>query len=89
VTVSPQPYEVIQLVVRTFREFGGDVREAWDVDQTILVGGGSYRGRSYRADGLMAMWLIDVGIIQFYSAEGDMLRTVNLFERVEAQRIAA
>jgi hypothetical protein len=37
----------------------------------------------------MAMWLVEVGIVQFYDAEGNILQTVNLFEEREPQRMAA
>ena len=40
-------------------------------------------------DGLMAMWLIEVGIVQFYDADGAMLRTINLFQEVEPVKLAA
>jgi hypothetical protein len=33
--------------------------------------------------------MIDVGLVQFYDADGNMLRTVNLFEEIEPQRMAA
>jgi hypothetical protein len=37
----------------------------------------------------MAMWMIRVGILQFYDAEGDMLCTINLVRELEPQRVAA
>jgi hypothetical protein len=37
----------------------------------------------------MAMWLIEIGIVQFYDAEGEMLCTVNLREELEPQRMVA
>lgn len=33
--------------------------------------------------------LVEVGIVQFYDAEGNMLRTVNLFEELRPIPIAA
>ena len=45
--------------------------------------------RCYRAAELFAMWLIDVGVLQFYDAEGEMLHTVNLFTELQPQRAAA
>lgn len=35
------------------------------------------------------MWLIGVGIVQFYDAEGTMLRTVNLLQEQRERRMAA
>ena len=40
-------------------------------------------------DHLMAMWLADIGLIQFYDCEGNMLRTVNLFAEIAPLRMAA
>ncbi len=85
----PQPYEVRALVARTFDEFGAAPHTLFDLDETILIDDGRYMARSYKADGYMAMWLVEVGIVQFYDAEGNMLRTVNLFEELEPQRMAA
>jgi hypothetical protein len=39
-------------------------------------------------DGLMAMWLVEVGIVQFYHTEGQMLRTVNSFQRLDPMSVA-
>jgi len=38
---------------------------------------------------MFAMWLIDVGVLQFYDAGGEMLQTVNLFTELQPQRVAA
>jgi hypothetical protein len=35
------------------------------------------------------MWLVEVGIVQFYDAEGNMLATVNLFRESKSLEIAA
>ena len=88
-TVNPQPDQVRQVVVRIFAELGVEVRDLFDLHEALLVDEGRYVARSYRAHGLMAMWLINVGIVQFYDAEGDMLRTVNLLKELEPQRLAA
>ena len=86
---TPQAWEVRALVAQILEELGAMVECAADVDETILIDDGHYVARSYRADGYMAMWMVEVGILQFYDAEGEMLRTVNLFEEMEPQRMAA
>ena len=48
-----------------------------------------YVARSYRWRSYFAMWLIDVGIVQFYDDDGNMLGTVNLFAETSQQRRAA
>jgi len=87
--VSPQPYEVRQLVARTFEVLTAGDLCLEDLDESILIQDGMYMARSYRVDGLMAMWLIEVGIVQFYDADGAMLRTINLLEETEPIRAAA
>ena len=52
-------------------------------------GEGKYRGRSYRHEGLLAMWLAGVGVLQIYDAKGRMLRTINLLEEQDLLRRAA
>jgi hypothetical protein len=86
---DPLAYEVRDLVVRTFEYFDVYLDNPWDLDETILIDDGQYSARTYRIDGCMAMWLVEIGIVQFYDAEGAMLRTVNLLEELEPQRMAA
>ena len=88
-TVTPQPDQIRQLVARTFAEMGVVVTNIFDLNETIVVEEGRYRARSYRASGLMAMWLIPAGVVQFYAADGTLLRTINLFRELEPQAVAA
>ncbi|MGA2258917.1 MAG: hypothetical protein ABSG53_29970 [Thermoguttaceae bacterium] len=60
-----------------------------EIDETILIDEGHYVARSYRTKGYMAMWLVAVGIVQFYDERGQMLATINLFELLRPQKIAA
>jgi hypothetical protein len=86
---DPLPDEVRDLVIRTFEFFDVYLDTPWDLDETILIDDGHYSARSYRIDDCMAMWLVGIGIVQFYDAEGNMLRTVNLLEELEPERMAA
>ena len=88
-TVNPHPDHVREMVVRTFEELGVSRWVAADAEETILINEGQYVGRSYRVDGYMAMWLVPAGLVQFYNADGDMLRTVNLLLELSPQRAAA
>ena len=83
------PEDVSQLVARTFQQFGLQLRRDSNLNETILVGDGQYVARSYRAAGLMAMWFIKEGIVQFYDAQGDLLRTIRVSEKTEPRRAAA
>ena len=86
---DPLPSEVRELVIRTFGYFDVIVERPWDLDETILIDEGRYSARTYKVDGYMAMWLLEIGIVQFYDAEGNMMLTVNLMEELVPQRMAA
>ncbi|REK12418.1 MAG: hypothetical protein DWQ37_11825 [Planctomycetota bacterium] len=88
-TLNPTPDEIRTIVHRTFLELDVDEDVLYDMDERIMLDEGRYVARSYRVDELLAMWMIDVGLVQFYDSEGNMLRTVNLFEEIEPHRMAA
>jgi hypothetical protein len=88
-TVTPQPEQVRQLVARVFGEFGIRVCNVLGLHETLLIKGGRYVARTYRAEGLMAMWLLRAGVVQFYDAKGTMLRTVNLLKGLRPHPMAA
>ncbi len=83
------PEDVSQLVAKTFRQFGARLHGSSDLEETILIRDGQYVARTYRAEGLMAMWFVKQGIVQFYGTSGDLLQMVRLLERTELQRAAA
>ena len=87
--VEPDPWEVRRLVLGIFRKLDTPPRRLFDLEENVLIHEGRYTARTYRTDGLMAMWLVEVGIVQFYDAKGHMLRTVNLFQKVEPLKVAA
>jgi hypothetical protein len=87
--VTPQSDLVRQIVQRTFGELCQAADQAAPLVEMLLIHDGKYRGRSYRSRGLMAMWLADFGLLQVYGEEGQMLRTINLFEEQGTLRKAA
>jgi len=86
---SLQPCDIRRLVSRTFEEFGATLGSLSDLGETLLIDEGRCAARSYAVGHLMAMWLVEPGIVQFYDAEGNMLRTVSLLDDSEAHRMAA
>ena len=88
-TVNPAPHEVRQLVERVFASLGATRSSLRALDETILFSDGRYTARSYRVARHSAMWLIAAGIVQVYDADGQMLQTINLFDRTCPQRLAA
>ncbi len=88
-TVAPHPAEVRKIIVRTFLEYGASEKILASLDENLVIDGGRCVARSYRTNNLFAMWLIGVGIVQFYDAEGHMLRTLNLLQEQGERRMAA
>ena len=88
-TITPDPDQVRTIVFRTFLELDVAEESLDDLDERLLLDDGRYVARSYRADNYLAMWMVDVGLVQFYDGAGNMLRTVNLFEEIESHRMAA
>jgi hypothetical protein len=60
-----------------------------EIDEKILIERGRCVARSYRAAGWFAMWLVAVGIVQFYNDAGEMVGTVNLFRELRPDRMAS
>ncbi|MCS7305585.1 MAG: hypothetical protein NZ602_10820 [Thermoguttaceae bacterium] len=87
--LSPPAWEVREIVEHTFQLLGLSEGELEELTETILLQEGRYLARSYRAGNLMAMWLVEVGILQFYDDQGRMLRTINLLLEKKPARAAA
>jgi hypothetical protein len=88
-TISPDPGQIRTIVFRTFLELDVEEDRLQDLDERIMLDDGRYVARSYRVDDFLAMWMIEVGLVQFYDGDGNMLRTVNLFEEIQPHRMAA
>jgi len=86
---GPAATDVRRLVVEQFQKLGVvDFRDD-ALLETILISDGRYRGRSYRIAQLMATWFAEVGLVQFYGPQGEMLGTFSLSDRpVPAKRQA-
>jgi hypothetical protein len=84
VPTTHQPSDIRTLVFQTFLEFDVHEDSLAQLEERLLIDDGRYIARSYRAEYLMAMWLVEVGLLQFYDSEGNMLRTINLFDEFEA-----
>ena len=87
--ICPDATEVREIVRNGFLELGISEMTLRDLSETVRVDEGRLCARSYRIADLMAMWLIDIGIIQYYDAEGNMLRRTNLLMESEPRRMAA
>lgn len=85
----PTPQDVRRLIVEQFHRFGATDASADTLAETILIRDGRYRGRTFRAGGLMAMWMVDIGLIQLYGADGEMLAAFSLDRRPAPHQAAA
>jgi hypothetical protein len=81
--------DVRHLVTRYFLNLGLEAVDVAEVQENIRIDRGRCVARCYRVSDMFAMWLIDVGVLQFYDADGEMLQTVNLFTELQPQRAAA
>jgi hypothetical protein len=81
--------DVRGLVSRHFLKLGADAADVEDLQENIRIDRGRCVARCYRVAEMFAMWMIDVGVLQFYDVDGEMLHTVNLFTELQPQRVAA
>jgi hypothetical protein len=81
--------DVRRLVSHYFLDLGAEQSDVDDVQENIRIDRGRCVARCYRVAEMFAMWMIDVGVLQFYDADGEMLATVNLFTELQPQRAAA
>jgi len=81
--------DVRRLVSHYFLDLGAEQSDVDDVQENIRIDRGRCVARCYRVAEMFAMWMIDVGVLQFYDADGEMLQTVNLFTELQPHRAAA
>ena len=83
------PDDIRELVRQVFVRLGAEAASLCQLEETLLVDQGRCAARSYALGDLMAMWLKDVGLVQFYDADGNMLGTLSLRDHAEPRRKAA
>ena len=88
--VSPTSNEVRWIVEQSFQRFFNiSDDELSELIETPMVEDGRCMARCYRVSNLLAMWLKDIGILQFYDDQGRMLRRANLFAELQPSAAAA
>lgn len=88
--VSPTTAEVRWIVEQSFqRYFEISSDDLQDLIELPMIEDGRCMARTYRVSNLLAMWLKDVGILQFYDEQGRMLRRANLFADIDGPTAAA
>jgi hypothetical protein len=87
-TIMPTAQDVRAIVHRLFTELG--LRPHRDnVLETFVFDNRKFVARSYRLRGHLVMWMVEAGILVCYDPRGHILRTINLFERIEPIAVAA
>ena len=87
--VSLTAAEVRDIVLRVLVRNGATEQDLNELEERIRISDGRRVAHVFRTDDHMAMWMIDVGLLQFYDAEGNMLETINLMLMSPSGRIAA
>jgi len=80
---------VRKLVVRHFNQHGVEILARHDLEERVHSEDGRRVAYCYRAGGLFAMWMVDVGLLQLYDQAGNMLDTLNLLGSPASDRRAA
>ena len=88
-TVEPRRREVKQIVAQTFLELGASTQAVFDLKETAFIDNGRCMACCFRVEDLKAVWCVEDGIVDFYDAEGRLLRKVNLLEEAVPQLMAA
>ena len=72
---SEQDEQARQLLRQAFRQLGAESPDRWE--ETILVQDGFYCGRRFDCCGLQAVWLFEEDRIEFYDADGGLIRELS------------
>lgn len=77
------------LVVDCFARHGVVVERDDALDERVRVEDGRRVAHCYRAQGLFAMWMVDIGLVQLYDPSGNLLDTLSLLAAGGRERKAA
>ena len=80
---------VRKLVVHHFSHHGVEVPRHHALEERVHLEDGRQVAHCYRAGGLFAMWMVDIGLLQLYDQTGNMLDTLNLLSSTTSTRKAA
>ena len=83
------PARMRQLVLHGFQQQSTREITRSEIDERVRVEDGQAIAYTYRTHDLFAMWMIPIGLVQFYDNEGNMLQTIDLTAPVTARRRAA
>jgi hypothetical protein len=81
--------QVRALVVDCFARHGVIVGQNDALEERVRVENGRRVAHCYRAQGLFAMWMVEIGLVQLYDQSGNMLDTLSLLASTGRDRRAA
>ena len=83
------PTEMRRVVLEGFQQHFSRKISGEDVEERVRIEEGQAVAYSYRTENLFAMWMVPIGLVQFYDDRGNMLHTVDLMAPVSDVRRAA
>ncbi len=83
------PAEMRQAVLRVFQHRLERVIPTTEFKERVRIEEGRLVAYSYRADDLFAMWMVPIGLVQFYDERGNMFQTFDLTAPAHPERRAA
>ncbi len=72
------PTEMRQLVLDGFQRHQQRKLVQGDLEQRVRVEAGKVVAYCYRAENLFAMWMVQIGLVQFYDGQGNLLQLLDL-----------
>jgi hypothetical protein len=72
------PTEMRHVVLDAFQQHCELQLSAAEMEERVRVEDGRVVAYCYRAENLFAMWMVPIGLVQFYDDQGNMLQTLEL-----------
>ena len=72
------PKQIREIALRGLQQLGATAEDLSQLRETLLLKQDRYYGRTFRTAKLMAAWLDEIRLMQFYHADGSMLHAVDL-----------
>ena len=86
---SVTPSDMRRIVLRSFAQHDSRSISNEELQEHARVEDGKIVAYCYEASNLFAMWMVEVGLVQFYDDRGTMLQTLDLKSITTERRQAA
>jgi hypothetical protein len=78
-----------QTILHGFQRHFARTLDESELEERVRIEDGRVLAYSYQLEELFAMWMVPIGLVQFYDAEGNMLQTLDLTSAAAERRSAA